>query len=306
MRRISSRLVQVAIVVAILTAVAASPAAATKTIKGKTIKNLRITNGTHDIIYDKCTFKGGGAKRAVIEIRDSALNITFRDCVIESGGGWNGVSINDRSGNVHDITFKRCRIKKQGRMGLECTSRPVSDKTGYRNIRIIKCIFAPQGSQAISFDGGTGCVDNVIDRTVVRGAGVNLKQQFGAGVEVNGPRRFRFTNNKVYQCRGSLLNLQMHTTEDCGWVFNNNVLNASKRVQKVKMDPLAQVVSAEGVHGGNFRNNTVIAAKPGAGVAWWGECVGMDWSGTVWKDTGARGLRYLVPLEEDGSSGNKF
>ena len=301
LRRISSRLVQAAVVIAVLTAVAASPAAATKVIKNKTFHNARIPSGAHDRIYDHCTFTGGGATRAVLELTNACHDITFRDCVIESGP-WNGISINDSRGDIHDIKFLRCRIRTQGRMGFECTSRPVSSTTGYHGIRIIDCVFSPQGSQAISFDGGPGCVDNVIDRTVVKGAGVNPSQQYGAGVEVNGPRRFRFTCNTVYQCRGALLNLQMHTSADCGWVFTGNRLDASVHVQKVPMESKAQVVCADSVRGGVFRNNKVISAAPGGGVAWWGECHGMDWRSTVWRDS--RGGSYDNPYQEDGSSGN--
>ena len=305
MRRISSRLVQVAVVVAILAAVAASPAAATKVkvIKNKTFRDFRITAGTHHRVYDHCTFTGGGSSTAVLELTSACDHLTFRDCVIESGP-WNGISINDRYGNIHDIEFLRCRIRTQGRMGLECTSRPVSSTSGYHGIKIERCAFAPQGSEAISFDGGTGCVNNAIDRTVVNGAGANPSQQWGAGVEVNGVSRFTFTGNKVYQCRTSLLNLQMHSTGDCGWVFTRNTLDASRHVQKVPMQSTAQVVIADSVYGGVFRCNKVTSAAPGGGVAWWGACFGMDWRGTVWQD--ARGGSYDDPYQEDGSAGNRL
>jgi hypothetical protein len=303
LRRISSRLFQIAVVVAIFTAVAASPAAATKVIKGKTFKDARIPSGTHDRVYDHCTFTGGGATRAVLELTNACHHITFRDCIIDSGP-WNGISINDTGGNIHHIRFLRCRIRTQGRMGLECTSRPVSNETGYHNVRIIRCVFSPQGSQAISFDGGTGCKDNAVDRSVIKGAGVNRDQQYGAGVEVHGVSDFRFTNNKVYQCRGSLLNLQMHTTAGCGWVFNGNTLDASVHKQKVRMESDAQVVSADSVYGGNFRKNKIVAAAPGGGVAWFGECHRMDWRQTTWRD--ARGGSYMKPYQEQGSSGNLF
>ena len=303
MRRISSRLIQAAVVIAILTAVAASPAAATRVIKGKTFRDARIAYGTHDRVYDHCTFTGGGATRAVLELTNACHHITFRDCVIGSGP-WNGISINDRGGNIYDIEFLRCRISTQGRMGFECTSRPVSSTVGYHGIKIVRCVFSPQGSEAISFDGGTGCVDNTIDRTVIKGAGVNGSQQYGAGVEVNGVRCFRFTRNKVYQCRGALLNLQMHTSADCGWVFTGNRLDASVLMQNVPMQSNAQVVCAESVYGGSFRGNQVISAAPGGGVAWFGECHGMDWRDTEWRD--ARGGSYARPYQEDGSSGNLF
>lgn len=301
MRRISRRLLELAVVIAILTAVAASPAAATQIISHKTIRNARIPSGTHDRIYDHVTFTGGSANRAVLELTRACHDITFRDCVIASGP-WNGISINDNGGNIHNITFLRCRILPQKRMGFECTSRPVSSTRGYHDIKILRCIFSPQGSEAISFDGGTGCVDNRVDHTIVKGAGTNLSQPYGAGVECNGVRRFRFTNNTVYQCRGALLNLQMHVSTDSGWVFTGNRLDASVHIQKVPMNATAQVVCANGVHGGVFRGNRVIAAAPGGGVAWWGACYGMNWRTTTWND--ARRGSYDNPYQEAGSSDN--
>jgi hypothetical protein len=305
LRRISSRLAPpatlIALLVVLLAAVAASPAAATTTIKNKTITNLKLAAGAHDRVYDGCTFKSTRSDRAVIQIDQAARNITFRDCVIKSGK-WNGISINDRNGNIHDITFLRCRVEAQKRMGFECTSRPISTTRGYKNIKILKSTFAPQGSEAISFDGGPGCVNNVVDRTVIKGAGTNRAFPWGQGFECNGPRKMRFTNNKVYQTRGAMLNLQMHTKADSGWVFNNNTLDASVRYQNVAMSSTAQVVVGINIYGGDFRNNRVRAAKPGGGVAWFGNCHSMVWRGTKWRDS--RGGSYTRPMQQQGCGGN--
>ena len=284
-------------------AAAALPAAATTTIANRTITNLRIAAGTRDVVYDHVTFKVSGSGRAVVEIGNACSNIVFRDCVITSGS-WNGVSINDHNGSIHDITFLRCRFWRQKRMGLEVTSRPVSATAGYHGIKVLSCVFAPQGSEAISFDGGTGCVDNVVDGTVIRGAGTNRAQPYGAGFELNGPGRFSFTNNHVYQCRDALLNLQRSSTAASGWMFSGNVLDASRHYQKVPMNNRAQVVCADGVWGGTFPANTVIARAPGGGVAWFGDCHDMDWRGTAWKDR--RGGLYLRPWQEQGSANNLF
>ncbi|NLE21458.1 MAG: hypothetical protein GX624_01560 [Actinobacteria bacterium] len=307
MRRICSRLartaVLTAVLAAVLTTVAVSPAAATTVIRNKTITDLTLPAGAHDRIYDNCTFKSTRRDRAVIQIDKAAHHITFRDCVIKPGA-WNGITINDWKGTIHHIKFLRCRIKSQKRMGFECTGRPTNSPSGYRSIKIVRCTFEPQGSEAISFDGGPNCVDNVVDRTVIKGAGTNSAFPWGQGFECNGPRRMRFTNNKVYQCRGSLLNLQMHTTADCGWVFRNNTLDASVTKQRVPMGSTSQVVIATSVHGGDFRNNRVRAAKPGGGVAWFGDCHRMDWGGTSWKDS--RGGSYARPMQQRGCSGNRF
>ena len=159
MRRISSGLVLAAVVLAVLAAVAAAPAAATRVISHKTIRNARIPAGTHDVVYDHCRFVGGGATRAVLELTNACHDITFRYCVIGSGP-WNGISINDRGGNIYNIKFVRCRILPRSAWASSAPSGPVSATTGYHGIQVIGCVFSPQGSEAISFDGGTGCVGN--------------------------------------------------------------------------------------------------------------------------------------------------
>src|ERR1039457_7157454 len=134
--RTSSRLAGLIIVVALIAVVFAPSAFATKIISYKTIKNAHLAAGTHDVIYDHVTFIGGSSTRAVLTIDQAAYNITIRYSTIAAGGGWNGVSINDRLGNVHDITFLHDVFRTQRRMGIEVTSRPVSPTEGYRNINI--------------------------------------------------------------------------------------------------------------------------------------------------------------------------
>jgi hypothetical protein len=303
LRRISSTAVLVAIVIAALAAVAATPASATTFIRNKTFKDFRLPEGAHDRVYERCTFTGGGARTSVLRIDRAAHDIKFRYCEIK-GGPWNGISVNDRLGNVHDITFYRCRIRAQKRMGLEVTSRPVDATRGYHGIRVMSCTFEPQGSEAISFDGGPGCAGNRVSGTLIKGAGTNPDMAWGQGFELNGPTDFRFTNNTIYQTRGSLLNLQMHTTADCGWTFTGNRLDASVHRQKVSMDSKAQVVCGKSVYGGEFHDNTIIAAEPGGGVAWFGDCHDMDWRENRWRDS-RRGM-WDDPFLEMGSSGNQF
>lgn len=306
MYRIASRALLTAAVVAVLTMFAAAApgsAAATRVIRHKTFVNFHLPEGAHDRVYEDCTFVGGGPRTAVLRIDRAAHHITFRDCVVKSGP-WNGISVNDRLGNIHDITFLRCTIRPQKRMGFECTSRPVDATRGYHGIKVVRCRFDPQGSEAISFDGGTGCVDNRVSRTLIRGAGTNPDMQWGQGFELHGITRFRFVNNTMYQTRGSLLNLQSHTTADCQWTFTGNRLDASVHRQKVRMSSTAQVVCGTGIYGGEFHDNTIIADRPGGGVAWFGDCHDMDWRGNRWRDS-RRGT-WDDPFLEMGSSGNLF
>jgi hypothetical protein len=306
LHRTASRALLTFAAAAVLMAAAAAlagPAAATKVIRDKTFTNFRLPEGAHDRVYERCTFTSTSSTRAVLQIDKAAHDITFRNCLIKSGK-WNGISINDRHGNIHDITFYRCRIRPQRRMGFECTSRPTDATRGYHGIRIMGCTFDPQGSEAISFDGGPGCVNNRVSGTLIKGAGTNLDMPWGQAFELNGITRFRFVNNTIYQSRGSLLNLQMHTSVDCRWTFTGNRLDASVHKQKVRMSPTAQVVCGKGIHGGEFHDNTIIADKPGGGVAWFGDCHDMDWRGNRWRDS--RRGSWDEPFLEMGSSGNLF
>lgn len=307
MPRVSRRLqltVLFVVVMATFTVLTTSAAQATTIISNRTINNLSITAGTHDRIYDHCTFTGGSSSgRSVVVIAKAAYNITFRDCTIKSGP-WNGVSVNDSYGRIHNITFLRCKFQAQKRMGLEVTSRPVSATQGYRKIWVRNCTFAPQGSEAISFDGGIGCVNNGVTGTTIKGAGTNSAFSWGQGFELNGPRSFTFTKNKVYQCRGALLNLSYRASAGCDWKFTGNTLDASVHNQSVRMGSSAQVVCGDGIRGGNFRNNSVRSQSPGGGVAWFGNCQGMNWDGTAWRDS--RGGSWKRPYQQFGSTNNAF
>jgi hypothetical protein len=303
MRRTSARLAGLVALIVIVGWVAASPAAATTTIANRTIKNLRISAGRHDIVYDHVTFTGGSATSAVVTISQSAYNITFRYCTIATGGGWNGVSINDNLGKIHNITFDHVAFKAQKRMGIEITSRPVSTTQGYHHINITSSIFEPQGSEAVSYDGGAGAKDCTFAYNTVKGAGTNLTQQWGAALEINGPSNFIVKSNRFYQARGALWNLQRHVSTPSGWVFSGNILDASHHVQKVAMKSNAQVVSTINVYGGVFARNMITADAPGGGVAWLGDSHDMDWRTSTWVDP--RGSGYRRPMQAS-CSGNLF
>ena len=96
------------------------------------------------------------------------------------------------------------------------------------------------------------------------------------------------TNNRIYACRGSLLNLQMHTTAACGWTFSGNVLDASTKLQATPMSASSQVVLAFNVYGGKFTGNTIVSAAPGGSVAYLSGSHDMDWRGNSWRDAGGR------------------
>jgi hypothetical protein len=286
------------------TAAAPSVPAGYTLIADQTIRDFS-TDSLSNRYYYNCTFTGGSATQAVLTIRGTAHNLIFDRCTITSGGGWNGISINDSYGRVHDITFTRCQIKTQGRMGFECTSRPTSASVQYRRVNLIGCSFEPQGNQAVSYDGGPQAGGCTINGNVIRGAGNDPAQPFGAALEINGPSDMTVRNNVIYQCRDSVLNLQRHVTAPSGWVFTDNVFDTSTRLQATPMDAYSQVVLAFNVYGGTFARNTVISSAPGGGVAYLSNCHDMDWRTSTWRDaTGRAG--YATPTQVKGCSGNRF
>ncbi len=203
-------------------------------VQNQTINNLS-TNGLANRYYYKCTFTGGTSTTAVLSFQGTSHNLTFDSCTVATGGGWNGVTINDASGRIHDITFRSCLFKSQKRMGFECTSRPTTATTQYENVNILDSTFEPQGNEAVSYDGGYAAGYSTFSGNTIQGAGNDPAQEFAAGFEINGASHMTVTGNRIYQCRGPQLNLQMHVTTDCGWVFSNNVLDASKRLQTTPM-----------------------------------------------------------------------
>ena len=272
-------------------------------VSGQTINNLA-TNGLNHRYYYNCTFTGGTAASAVLAFTGSTYELVFDSCTIATGGGWNGVTINDAYGAIHDITFKNTLFKSQGRMGFECTSRPTTATMEYQRINIVDSTFEPQGNEAVSYDGGAAAGNCTFSGNLIKGAGNDPAQQWGNGFEINGPSNFTVTNNTIWQTRGTAFNLQRHVTGPCGWVITDNVLDASHKYQATAQVSASQQVLALNVYGGVFARNTIVSAAPGGSVAYLSGAHDMDWRTTIWRDAGARS-GYATPTQVS-CAGNLF
>lgn len=273
-------------------------------VEGQTINNLA-TNGLSNRYYYKCTFTGGSATTAVLSFTGASSNLIFDSVTIVQGGGWNGVTINDAYGRIHDITFINTTFKAQGRMGLEVTSRPTSATTQYQRINVLNSTFEPQGNEAVSYDGGAAAGNSTFSGNVIQGAGNDPTQPYGAGFEINGPSNMTVTGNRIMQTRGALLNLQRHVTSDSGWVFTDNVFDASQGAQVTPMSASSQVVLGFNVYGGQFARNSIVSAAPGGSVAYLSNCQNIDWRTSTWRDATSR-AGYATPTQVNGSTGNQF
>ena len=130
---------------------------------------------------------------------------------------------------MHDITFKNCTFKYQPRMGFECIGREAGSATGYRRIDLIDCTFEASAGEAISYDDENGTAGHCkVSGNLVKGAGVGSKYQYGKVFEINGTHDMTVTGNTFYAGRDGILNFQMRDTRACGWVFSDNVVDATK------------------------------------------------------------------------------
>ncbi len=274
------------------------------TLQGKTFTTYEVPAGSFNVVFDHCTFRGGTASAAVLTLDRPCHGLTFRDCVIAAGGGWNGITINVTNGDIFDVSFVGCRIAGQGRMGFECTQRPVSDVVGYHAIDLIGCTFAPQGSEAVSYDGGGGCRDCTISRCLIEGAG-DSRAPYGAGLEINGPVGFTVADTTIWACRDSGFNLNC-AAADCGWVFRNDVVDFSHRAQHVPVNAdAARLILAGGMNGSVWQNCRLVL-----GDAWnagyWRSCSSNDLStSTLSGSPPANQGRALWTLDA-ASRGNKL
>jgi hypothetical protein len=272
-----------------------------------TINNVVVQSGTaaNWKIYDGVKFTGGSSSRAVVQIDSSTSYVLFRNCIVATNAsGWNGVSINDSGGNIHDITFDNCQILYQSRFGFECTSR---SSTGvYQRIKLLNSIVEPQGGGGVSFDSTSDAESfSVVDNTTIEGTG-NLPDSWTAAFETNGTRAMTFTHNRIWQSFGTMWNIQRHNATDCEWVFSDNILDASHHDpdQKVAMRNVSADIEAENITGGVFARNTVIGAAPNGGVGYLSGCHNMNFTTSTFKDP--RGGSYSSLKLQSGSSGDLF
>jgi len=277
-----------------------APPTSGTTIVGRTFTTYGVPAGTHDVIFKRCTFIGGNTSTAVLTLNQPCHDLTFRDCTIASGGGWNGITINASNGDIYDITFTHCLIAGQGRMGFECTQRPFSDTVGYTHIDLTDCTFNPQAAEAISYDGGAGCRDCTIDGCVVEGAG-DSRQPYGNGLEINGPTHFTVADTTIDACRDAGLDLNCDVA-DCGWIFRNDVVDFSQLKQAVPVDhTAARLILAGGMNGSVWTSCKFVL-----GNAWnagyWTNCSYNDLSTcTVTGQTSPRRALWTLDVNSQGN-----
>jgi len=266
-----------------------------------------VLRDVHDKVFENVTFDGAGGGNpdasGVLELRGACYNLRFTAITINPNRDaiGSGVMIADSGAGMHDIVFETPHIMTQPFMGFVCNARCSSN--GYQRVNLVNAIIEPQGSEAVSYDDTSGTAGHcLVENNLVKGGGLTTLYPYGQGFEINGVHDMVVRRNTFAACRGAILNLQMHDTRDCGWVFEDNVVDQSRAYGGVIVG-VSQAVGAANVYGGRFARNTIIGAAPSRGVAFLNGCHDMDWRTTIWRD--ARGGNYAVPYQT-GCAGNLF
>ncbi len=262
-------------------------------------------HNVHNRLYKNLVFQGSGNgsgdSSGVIRISGRSHDITFRNCVIGTNqdGVGNGVKIVDSGAGMHDITFENCTFRYQPRMGFECIGREVGSRTGYRRVNLIGCTFQASAGQAISYDDNNGTAGRCrVSGNLVMGGGVGTKDRYGMVFEINGTHRMTVTGNTFWAGRDGILNLQMHDSRPCGWVFKNNIVDARKVAKRIHVHDKAQPICATHIQGGTFSGNRIVNLDSW-NIAYFSACHNMDWRTSKWLGPAH------VPYETE-CSGNRF
>jgi len=269
-----------------------------------------VLRDVHDKTFENVTFDGAGSgnpdSSGVLELWGACYNLRFRNCTVNENkdGVGNGVKIVDSGAGMHDIVFENPHIMTQPRMGFECIGRAGNRGNGYQRVDLMGGTFEPCGSEPVSYDDDSGTAGHcLIQEITVKGGGLTTLYPWGQGFELNGVHDVTVIGNTFYACRNGILNLQMHDMRDCGWVFEDNLIDQSQAYGGITFNDQANAVVALNVYGGKFARNTIIGAAPSWRVAYLSGCHDMDWRTTVWQD--ARGGNYATPYQT-GCVGNLF
>jgi hypothetical protein len=242
-----------------------------------------------ETILEDCRFRG----TVPIMLGDdhSCSYTTFRDCDVErSFGGWttnasyNDIILEEYSpgpyGHVEHITFERCHVGVSNGSGGHDTGSPAAGlvahcnrktpiRQGYRDIRIIDCVFEATDEFTLDFDdkvmaNGRHSSSNVlIDGCTIKGGGVQGERRFAYSICFEAPEGCVVRDSLIY--RGYINTLKICKNEDPdpdrrplivqGNTFDLTVDNGV---------PTPEGVSMIRLHGDNnvFRDNTIITDLP--------------------------------------------
>lgn len=283
------------------------------TISGQSFVAYVVPSGQHDVVYESCTFTASGAQDAALLINPGSAsatnyNLTFRGCTFQSSQ-WNAVSVNDWSGNVHDITFQNSHVLTSGRMGFEITTQGTPGASMH-DIRLLGVVIDPVGWEPISFDGGNGGGSAIlVNGCTIHGGNTNDSFGGGGAFEINGASGVTFSNSTIYAPRYHAFNLNGvqsggGSAQTSGWVFDNITVDYGQSALGSPANPSSgDLMAAHHMQGALVRNcsfNTGTAANHAQWGVWLDNSSNNDFAGTTISGVVANALT----LESGSSSGN--
>ncbi len=279
---------------------------------------LHFADGAAGTVMRRVWFVGGGGMasgedQGVIRLGAGrmASDIQFVDCIVGANSAdGNGVSIvNSGRGDAtyHDISWKRCHFLGSPRMNLEIIQRPemAGPVVGYHHIDLLDCVFEPSGSENISYDAVGEAGACTISRCTFKGAGRDPGQEFGQGIEFNGPTAMRFIDNIVYRCRGAMINHSGTVGAETGTVIEGNLFDGTRSFIGVTPPRPAQTIYMAGVSGVRFTGNTV-KTNVGGELMYLDGSSGNSFADNAWTDERTGAAAFACAVVTSGSSRNSF
>jgi hypothetical protein len=224
---------------------------------------FHLATGTHDTVFSRCRFVGGGGvadgqDHGVIRLdAHSARDVTFARCVVgRNSRDGNGVCVAETPwGHYERIVFRECRFRPQPRMAFECIQR---GGVGYRDVNLIGCTFAATDGQAVSYDKGGW---SRVEGCTFEGAGARAGAPWPYQLEVNRCQGMVVTGNVFWSARGAFLNV--NGLDDAAAAPGASVVFSGNRFRRdlgVRHDPRRPwfIVGGSGVL---FADNVVSVGK---------------------------------------------
>ena len=217
------------------------------TITGQTFSTAsangyRIPNGTHDTVYQNCTFTAtnpniDGTSWGCVVLGQggySNYDITFVDCTftgntgsgLASGDaykdGVNGIkAVNWGSEATHDVTFAGCNFGQFSRMGAELIGGG-SDTVGVPHYAFRDCSFEPDGGEAISYSF-TPAAYGLVDGCTFKGWGNLASPVWCAAFEAASTGHIEVRDSNFWSGRGGALNCWNRTAGVASYLLFKNL-----------------------------------------------------------------------------------
>ena len=286
------------------------------TITGQTFSTAsangyRIPNGTHDTVYQNCTFTAtnpniDGTSWGCVVLGQggySNYDITFVDCTftgntgsgLASGDaykdGVNGIkAVNWGSEATHDVTFAGCNFGQFSRMGAELIGGG-SDTVGVPRYAFVGCSFEPDGAENISYSFMPPAY-GLVDGCTFKGWGNLAIPVYTASFEAAQTGYIEVRDSDFWSGRGGALNCWRNATSAASYLLFKHLdidythsyetyqvrsgydrALSFQNINYARLDGLT-------INTGNSAEHVFNAGYADTGAGW-ATCVGNDFTGST-------------------------